>query len=125
MSDLFSKAESREDVLNAARDLLGYLNFSSGAFDANIYRQWNKLFAAYPEQTIKNVRGLLFSELEKLQQDQAAFRQSEQAGAVLFLIFDHFLPAYQKYHQDLLFHLSQDVFEQPFFLADIAQAVLS
>ncbi len=125
MSDQFSKAESREEVLNAARDLLGYLNFSSGAFDANIYRQWNRLFAAYPEQTIENVRGLLFSELEKLQQDQAAFRQSEQAGAVLRLIFDHFLPAYQKYHQDLLFHLSQDVFEQPFFLADIAQAILS
>ncbi len=125
MSDQFSIAESREEVLHAAQDLLGYLNFSSGAHDANIYRHWNVLFAAYPDRPKQHVRELLFSELKKLQQQQSAFQQTEQAETVLKLIFDQFLPAYQEYHRDLLFHLSSDVYEQPFFLADVAQAILT
>ena len=125
MSNQFSKAIPRKDVINAARDLLGYLNFSSGAFDSNTYRQWNTLFAACPKQSTVKVYDVLLTELEKLQQEQPAFQQSEQASAVLQMIFNDFLPAYQKYHQDLMFHLEQDVFEQPFFFADVAQAILT
>ncbi|MBL4885873.1 MAG: hypothetical protein JKY95_15250, partial [Planctomycetaceae bacterium] len=58
-------------------------------------------------------------------QDQPAFQQAEQAGAVLGLIFDDFLSAYRTHHRDLLLHLDEEVFELPYFWGNIAQAILA
>ena len=41
------------------------------------------------------------------------------------LVFDQVIPAYRKFHADLLFQLEDAVFHQPFFLARVFEAVLN
>ncbi len=53
-----------------------------------------------------------------------AFRQVEQAEAVLGLVFDAALPAYREFHRDLLFHQTEDSLFQPFFIGRVCEAVL-
>ena len=53
-----------------------------------------------------------------------AFRQVEQAEAVLGLVFDAALPAYRKFHRDLLFHQTEAGLFQPFFIGRVCEAVL-
>jgi len=116
--------QASDQVTAAARELLGYLNFSSGTRDPQAFRHWNTLFAAFPEDPVPHVRRILTEELQQMRDSQQAFRESGQAEAVLNLVFDDLLPAYWEYHRDLLFHLQPEVLHQPFFLGCLAEAVL-
>ncbi|WP_013629729.1 hypothetical protein [Rubinisphaera brasiliensis] len=124
MIDSGNEPQSSEQVASAARELLGYLNFSSGARDAQAFRHWNTLFAAFPENPIPQVRQVLAEQLQQMRDSQQAFRESGQAEAVLNLVFDELLPAYWEYHRDLLFHLQPEILHQPFFIGCLAEAVL-
>ncbi len=113
------------------QEVLGYLNFSSGTPDPRFLRELNLLFdqveaAGTPSgESAGIVRRQLEENLVELSRRSTAFAESEQARAVLWLVFDHVLPAYREHHRDLLFHLSDADLLRPFFIGRVAEAVLS
>jgi len=113
----------------AVEQVLGYLNFSSGAADAQFLANLNSLF----EQTAARKTGLpvwlevgrlLTDRLTKLRESSPAFRDAEQATAVLELVFDQTLPAYRQFHRDLLFHQTDETLFRPLFVGRVCEAVL-
>ncbi len=120
-----TNADWDERAVTAARDLLGYLNFSNGSRDLKAFQNWNTLFVQNRGKPLARIRELLARELEQMRHEQAAFREAGQAEAVIDLLFDHMLPAYWEYHSDLLFHLSPEVLHQAYFLGCLAEAILS
>ena len=124
--------------------LLGYLNFSSGAFDAAAWRAMNELFAemepagghdadvAIPDGVIVErpdaagrVAARLSERLAELAANEPAFRDAGQARAVVDLLFAKLVPAYRGFHRDLLEHQPPGGLERPFFLMAAAQAILA
>ncbi|MCO6456418.1 MAG: hypothetical protein J5I93_14050 [Pirellulaceae bacterium] len=132
------------------RDLaqvVGYVNFSSGAADGPMLASLNRVFAvaaASVGQTGSTgtsgggevssdeearspwriVAGLLQRRLEQLPGENAAFRDVGQAAAVLDLAFRHVLPAYRQFHRDLLAHQSDELLFNSFFVGRVFEAVL-
>src|SRR5687767_5828569 len=109
--------------------VLGYLNFSSGAADAPFLANLNALFEATGREktglpTWLEVSRLLTDRLGQLRQTSATFRDAEQAAAVLELVFDRTLPAYREFHRDLLFHQTDETLFRPFFLGRVCEAIL-
>ncbi len=110
----------------ALKDVLGYLNFSSGAADARFQKNLDRLAAWFAlDDGVPRIRRLLAERLEALSASTPAFANSEQARSLIALLFDRVLPAYRWHHADLLFHLRPEDFYQPFFVARVAEAVLS
>ncbi len=118
---------------NAAKtgqEVLGYLNFSSGAADPRFLQNINRLFEAIDaspgriEPTWKAVHHFLVKTLQELHGRGDAFRQIDQAEAVLALVFEKTLPGYRRFHSDLLFHQSEESLYQPFFVGRVFEAVL-
>ncbi len=110
-----------------ARDVLGFLDFSSGATDPRFLHSLSELFAAVEagkEPAWQAVGGILRAELQAVRGTSDAFRHVEQAEAVLRLVFDEALPAYRRFHGDLLFHQSDADLFQPFFVGRVCEAVL-
>jgi hypothetical protein len=120
--------------------VLGYLNFSSGAFDPAVWRAMNSLFEkvepADGDDTAADtiverpgaaaaVAALLAARLETLAAAEPAFRDVAQAKAVLDLLFSRLLPAYRTFHGDLLEHQPPGGLERPFFLMAAAQAIVA
>ncbi len=133
---------SRPD--DPAAVVLGYLNFSSGAFDPAVWRALNELFAGVEpaagaeaggaaaggpvveqNDAADRVAALLAERLETLAASEAAFRDAGQARAVLDLLFFRLPPAYRAFHADLLEHQPPGALERPFFLMAAAQAILA
>jgi len=120
------------EVRNSVRDVLGYLNLSSGASDAAFLRAVNEVFRATAASrrqadppAWKLFRHVLQQGLCELGGTSEAFRQTEQAEAVLRLVFDGVLPEYRRFHRDLLFHQTEESLFQPFFLGRVFEAVLA
>jgi len=110
----------------ALTEILGYLNFSSGAGDTRFQRNLDRLHRLLtPVDGRLPLQLALQGRLDLLAADSPAFRDSEQARAVLKLVFDVVLPAYQRHHADLLHHLPLEDFYQPFFVARVVEATLS
>ena len=137
------------------REALGYLNFSSGAADPKFLRAINSLFGRLTESgewrvesgesrvesgerrlstlssqlstppAWRRLRGVLESGLARLGGRSDAFRDVDQAGAVLRLVFDVVLPGYRRHHGDLLFHQTDERLFQPFFIGRVCEAVLA
>jgi hypothetical protein len=113
------------------QEVLGYLNFSSGTPDPKFLRGLNLLFdqveaAGTPSgESTRVVRRQLDENLTELAGRLPAFAELDQARAVLWLVFDHVLPAYREHHRDLLFHLSDADLLRPFFIGRVAEAVLA
>jgi len=114
--------------------VLGYFNFSAGAFDAAAWRAASTLFAqvepagAHVEErpdAAPLVAAILGRRLDELQRDTVAFRDARQARELLGLVFDGVLPAYREFHADLLAHQPPGGIERPFFVMAAAQAVLA
>lgn len=104
-----------------AQEILGYLNFSGGRPDSTFERQLNEFVASVSWLKVPEVLRHVLSELHE---STPAFSDIAQAEAVLSLVFDSALPAYREHHRDLLAHLSDEEFQQPFFLAKLFEAVL-
>lgn len=123
--DRVSAALAIEDE-TALREILGYLNFSSGASDPRFQQNLNRLCAwLKPEPEQPDLRALLENRLARLERESPAFSNSLQSKSVLTLLFDQVLPAYRRHHRDLLFHVAEEEFVQPFFVARAAEAVLA
>ena len=133
---------------DAAALVLGYCNFSSGAFDPTVWRAMSDLFAAIEpasgagsagntggtndEQSVtecptssEQVAAVLGTRLDILAASEPAFRDSTQARAILEIVFSRLLPAYREYHADLLEHQPPGAIERPFFVMAAAQAALA
>jgi hypothetical protein len=85
------------------------------------------------EQAVREKSGLpaflevsrrLTERLGQLRGSSAAFRDADQAAAVLQLVFDQTLPAYRQFHRELLFHRSDESLFRPFFVGRVCEAVL-
>ncbi|MCA9099943.1 MAG: hypothetical protein KDA63_02270, partial [Planctomycetales bacterium] len=118
--------QSAHDALGA---ILGYLNYSSGTPDHNFQRHLNDVFArveaATPDEpSWRKVHLLLRRELEVRRGQGSAFQEVDQAQTVLGLIFDRVLPAYRKFHADLLLHQSAHDLFRPLFIARVAEELL-
>jgi len=109
--------------------ILGYLNFSSGATDpqflANLNHAFELVARSEPERsTWRALERQLRDRLTTLRESSAAFRDAEQASAVLELVFRHTLPGYRQFHRDLLFHQTEQSLMRPFFIGRVCEAVL-
>jgi hypothetical protein len=109
--------------------ILGYLNFSSGKPDAQFARQLDNKIAEFSDAGTTDLPGALKELLARTLADKRAeggiYRDAHQAQRVLELIFSHALPAYRRYHADLLAHRSDPELFTGFFLVRIAEAVLA
>lgn len=117
-----------EKVFSLAKEVLGYLNFSSGTSDPHLYDLWNSLFFELEKKESRELwkQGLrlLKDVLADLSKEVAAFRDSKQAEWVLGLITDDILPEYLDFHHDILFHQTPDFLFNPFFMARLCELVL-
>ncbi len=114
------------------QEVAGYLNFSSGAPDAKFLRAINELFGklaqsgGHAAQPVwRTLAGVLRAGLDDLREHAEAFHCTNQAAAALRLVFDETLPAYLRFHRDLLFHQTDVSLFQPFFLGRVCEAVLA
>ena len=102
------------DAVKTGQEILGYLNFSSGAADPRFLQNINHLFEVIDvspervEPTWKAMHRFLAKTLQDLHGRGEAFRQIDQAEAVLGLVFEKTLPGYRQFHADLLFHQSEE-----------------
>ena len=116
------------DAAKAAETVLGYLNFSTGSSDPQVYAAWNELFAATATTGQEPWRAVILTlqtELDRLAESSPAFRDSQQARAALAIVADHILSDYLEFHRDLLFHQQQSALFGPFFLGRVCEALLS
>jgi hypothetical protein len=109
--------------------LLGYVNFSAGKPDPRFQKQINDAYAFLAAQgSVRPWQDLypaLTSGLETLHRTgSVAFREVDQARAVLKLVFDDLLKAYRTHHAVLLAHQPDAFLFQPYFLARAFEAVL-
>ena len=123
-----AEKKNLEKKTSIAKEILGYLNFSSGTSDPHLYDLWNGLFFELEKEETDGLwnRGILFLRqiLSDLRGEAAAFRDSEQAEWVLTLISEDILPAYLEFHRDILFHQTADFLFNSFFMARICELVL-
>lgn len=120
-----------DDVQQWVREILGYLNYSSGTPDPQFLAGMNRLFgwvdAHRPddESAWQGLGRVLREGLDRLRGRGEAFAEVGQAEAVLQLVFDRVLVGYRDFHKDLLFHQSDKSLFTPFFIARVCEAVLS
>ncbi|MEZ6047128.1 MAG: hypothetical protein R3C11_16415 [Planctomycetaceae bacterium] len=106
-------------------EVLGYLNFSSGAYVPQFAARLNELFQeSVAEDDWQAVYTELTSTLNSLKETSETFANSRQAEAVLKMGFELFIPAYREFHADLLAHLEEDEFKEPLFLVCIFNMLL-
>ncbi|MDX1945914.1 MAG: hypothetical protein SFU86_10995 [Pirellulaceae bacterium] len=113
----------------ALEQVLGYLNFSSGAPDPQFLANLSALYALATERDPAPpawlaVGRMLTDQLAKLRGTSSTFRDADQAHAALELVFDRTLPSYREYHRDLLFHHTDESLFRPFFVGRVCEAVL-
>jgi hypothetical protein len=117
------------DPSRSLDELLGYLNFSSGAHDPQFLANLNALYGSIEagsesDDTLPGIEQALLDRLAQLARASAAFSNPEQAQAVIALTFRHILPAYREYHRDLLFHQPDHALWRPFLLGRAMQILL-
>lgn len=113
------------DVETALTRVLGYLNYSNGKPDAAFLTQFNQLSVhAGVADSWAPLQTLLLERLAALMETSPTFKDAAQAQAVIPLVIEKLLPAYQAWHSDLLFHLLPQDWINPFFLGRCFEAAL-
>lgn len=114
----------------AREQVLGYLNFSSGAADPRLLASLNLIWSGSAElgegaiPQWQRVGVELQDDLRRLAATNPAFRDVKQAEAALRHLLDGVLPGYWAFHQDLLFHQQQDRVINPFFFGRACEATV-
>jgi hypothetical protein len=111
-------------------DVVGYLNFSSGASDPKFLSSLNELFRSIeqqaPEADVLPTLGLWLQQtLDRLKQAGGAFADASQARALIALATDKLPKAYCEFHRDLLHHQSPPELYRPFFVGRACEALLA
>jgi hypothetical protein len=111
---------------DAAREALGYLNFSSGNSEPQFLRNLNSIWGILPatEDRRELLKQTLQQALTQLAATQPAFADSSQAKAVIEIGLETLYHAYREFHADLLFHLQDPDFDHPYFYAVLLESVL-
>jgi len=132
-------AAHRSDPDRRLEEILGYLNFSAGASDPAFLRALDSLFGAIEVKAARaRARGSkdpvapawrqlaeqLRQGLGRVRGRSKAFEHVDQAKAVIRLVFDEALPAYRRFHGDLLFHQDETTLFRPLFIGRVCEAVL-
>ncbi len=127
------------EQLQAIKDVLAYINFSSGTRDVKVFHALNMLYAFVDDSdgdkpkkqknserksSAVRVLDLLETELQKLSTEGGPFRADDQAGLILKLVHHELLPGYRKFHENLLFHQTDEHLFNPFFLGKAFEFVL-
>lgn len=111
---------------SALREVLGYANYSAGKPDLKFQSGMNTLFAwGGLKRPLEELPVLMRSGLAYFGKNDPAFANAEQALGVIELVFTHLLPRYREFHRDLLFHLKESDWDNPFLLARFFEAALS
>ena len=112
-------------------DVVGYLNFSSGASDPKFLGNLNELFRSLEgrgiprDEVIAALGQWLRTAVDRLEQGGGAFANTAQARAVIQLVTDDLLAAYCRFHRDLLHHQPPGDLWRPFFIGRACEAVLA
>jgi len=115
----------------ALDEVLGYLNFSTGATDrqflANLDRLFRMLAAeAHRSHTLPyGVAALLRARLDELAAEGGTFSNITQAKTVLDLLDGHVLGDYRDFHRDLLAHQDEATLFGPLFVGRVFEAILA
>ena len=120
-------ADTSDSRTACYRDLLGYLNFSDGTPGGRFQQCLNTLFEN-PDcpSDFAGLQTQLLDVLNELRQSgEQAFQNAGQAAEVISFTLTELITAYRSHHKDLLFHLSESDFCQPFFIARLFEAALS
>jgi hypothetical protein len=125
-----AKREMTSEATEALDQVLGYLNFSSGAADNKLLENLNNLYDLFHPQdsscpTWKSVCHALGNRLDELEQAASAFRDAEQARTALSLVENDVIPGYFQFHRDLLRHQDEQGIANSFFLGRVFEAVLT
>jgi len=111
-------------------DVVGYLNFSSGAGDPKFLNQLNELYRALSDKGLEE--GILpqlciwlNETIRRLQAAGGPFAEPHQALAAVELLEKGLLPAYRKFHRNLLFHQQEADLWRPFFVGLAWEAILA
>ncbi len=122
----------RNTLTEDLRQVLGFLNFSSGKIDVKTMSALNRLYAcAVPTTPFEGlpawlqIQQWLQDELARLAESNPGFADSDQALSTLELVWLNFLPAYLDFHRDLLFHQEPEAIFNGFFLGRAMEAVLT
>src|SRR5262245_6060106 len=129
MKNSFLQPDAAQRAL--LEEVVGYLNFSSGASDPQFLRNINALFRAIePKCDDKSQPACVLctwleSRINELPAEKPAFGDVGQAQAVVRLLRDHLLKAYRNFHRDLLWHQSDRELWRPLFLGRAFEALLA
>lgn len=119
-----TKFELNDDERIFVRDILGYLNFSTGSRDVRFASAWNALYEALAErgstEIWRDALATLRTELATLAETSDVFRDSRQATRLLELV-EETLSEYRIFHRDSLFHQKNEFLFNSFFLARICR----
>ena len=117
--------ELSESGAQARRDVLGYLNFSSGQNDSNFLRNLNLIWEEIPENLNhwQELADTLQAGLVSLKSNTEAFADTKQSETVTRLLLPT-LEAYQQHHSLLLFHLDDEDYDFPFLAGRVLEAIL-
>jgi hypothetical protein len=121
-------ARSEGALRSAQKEVLGYLNFSSGSSDAQFLRNLDTLFRAQDgasdgEDTAQVVLAGLGARLDELTREGGAFGDVAQVRNLLQLLA-RFQVAYRSFHQDLLAHLTDAQLWRPLLIGRACEALL-
>lgn len=116
--------------LTRLEEVVGYLNYSSGASDTRFLTNINELFrdierlTPADEQPVGVLCRWLDERMDQLSARVAAFADVEQARSVTQLLQSRLLPAYRSFHRDLLCHQSERDLWRPLFVGRAFEALL-
>lgn len=124
--------EKREHCIEdeqALDQVLGYLNFSSGAPDTKFLANLNRLWATTENPGVSKpfwraVTERLQQRLNWVARNLSAFHDARQAQSVLGLIENAVLPSYFRFHENVLFHQKEDDVVNALFWGRVGEAVL-
>ena len=114
----------------ALDEVLGYLNFSTGAADRQFLFNLNGLFRdlAVDEaggQELPNcVAALLQKRLDELSRQGGTFANVTQAKRAIELLTQNVLPGYRTFHRDLLLHQDEETLFGPLFCGRVFEVIL-
>ncbi len=125
-------SDPKDRLTEDLRQVLGWLNFSSGKIDLKTLAALNRLYAqaipAGPYEGLPawlQIQQWLQDELARLAETNPGFSDCEQAAALMEMVWLNFLPAYLDFHRDLLFHQEPEALINGFFLGRAMEAVLT
>ena len=123
-----NKIELNESEQSLIYNILGYLNFSSGSFDAQFATAWNNLYELLSAKGCTTLwsdsLSVLRSELLRLEKLDRAFSDSTQAKSALSVV-EKALTEYLKFHEDTLFSLEDSYLFNSLFMARVCRVVVA